>query len=237
MSNFPLQLDAIGVLHSPFKEKFGIPRQSGIIKSCTAEIELFSPYNDIHAVKGLEAFSDIWVIFAFHQHLNSDWRPMIRPPRLGGNKKIGVFASRAPYRPNHLGLSRVQLINIQNLNGKAKLIIACPDILDGTPIYDIKPYIHYADANPEARCGFAPAAPESKFEVIFSQTALAYMNKLNPAEYPNLINTIKEVLEIDPRPAYKQEANAGYGFKLYDLNIRWFLKDGCVTVEDIYKPV
>lgn len=231
MINNSLELEPIGILHSPFKEKFGIPRQTGLIQSCSAEIELLAPYNDINAVKGLEEFSDIWLIFAFHQNQNYSWRPLVRPPRLGGNKKIGVFASRAPFRPNNLGLSRVALRGIQQKNGKLSLRIACPDIVDGTPIYDIKPYIHYADSNPEARCGFAPNAPEKKLRVNFTPNALENLANLKSTAYPNLRETIEEVLQYDPRPAYKtNDETREYGFKLYNLNIIWALSANQVNV-------
>lgn len=226
-------LNPIGILHSPFKEKFGIPRQAGLIKSCTAEIELYPPYNDKNAVKGLDAFSDIWLIFTFHQNTYSGWRPMVRPPRLGGNKKIGVFASRAPFRPNNLGLTRVGLRHIKEKNGKVSLCIDCPDMVDGTPIYDIKPYIHYADANENAISGFAPDPPPKKWDVQFTEPALDSINNLDAATYPDLKTTLREVLELDPRPAYKKDNDARYGFKLYNLDIIWSLNNDTVTVERI----
>lgn len=232
MINQTFDLKPIGVVHSPFKEKFGIPRQAELIRSCTAEIELFPPYSDGLAFKGLEEFSDIWLIFGFHQSPTKGWRPLIRPPRLGGNKKVGVFASRSPFRPNNLGLSRVTLNEIFQKNGKTRLCISCPDIVDGTPIFDIKPYVHYADANEHARCGFAPEAPKNKLAVIFSPSALDDLEKLGLSAYENLKDTIIEVLQYDPRPAYKQnEENTQYGFSLYDLNIIWHLADqnACVT--------
>jgi tRNA-Thr(GGU) m(6)t(6)A37 methyltransferase TsaA len=228
-----LELKPIGILHSPFKEKFGIPRQANLIQSCSAEVELYAPYNDMNSVRGLEAFSDIWLIFSFHQNQDYSWRPLVRPPRLGGNKKIGVFASRAPFRPNNLGLSRVALRGIKQDNGKVRLSIACPDIVDGTPIYDIKPYIHYADSNPQALCGFAPDAPEKKLEVQFSDTALKDLALLNCTAYPNLKTTIIEVLKYDPRPAYKKQSDSQYGFKLYNLNIVWTLDKDQACVETI----
>lgn len=231
MNSDQLKLEPIGILHSPFKEKFGIPRQAGLIQSCSAEIEFYKPYNDINAVKGLEDFTDIWLIFGFHHNPSYTWRPLVRPPRLGGNKKVGVFASRAPYRPNNLGLSRVELRAIHQKNGKLSLRIACPDIVDGTPIYDIKPYIHYADSNPHAKCGFAPCAPEKKLSVSFTQTALHDLNKLDPRQYPKLKETIIEVLQYDPRPAYKTDSQTTrYAFSLYNLNIVWALDSDQVSV-------
>jgi len=234
MKSTRLELEPIGILHSPFKEKFGIPRQAGLIQSCSAEIELYPPYNDINAVKGLEEFSDIWLIFAFHQNQNRPWKPLVRPPRLGGNRKMGVFASRAPFRPNNLGLSRIALRKIEHSKGKLRLIIACPDMVDGTPIYDIKPYIHYADSNAEAKCGFAPDAPEQKLKVTFTPSAQEDLNNLPDMAYPELKHTIVEILQYDPRPAYKTDhAPTTYGFKLYNLNIVWKFEEGRVSVLSI----
>ena len=234
MKSTRLELEPIGILHSPFKEKFGIPRQAGLIQSCSAEIELYPPYNDINAVKGLEEFSDIWVIFAFHHNQNRPWKPLVRPPRLGGNKKIGVFASRAPFRPNNLGLSRIALRKIEYCKGKLSLIIACPDIVDGTPIYDVKPYIHYADSNAEAKCGFAPDAPQQKLKVTFTPSAQEDLDSLSDRAYPELKRTIVEILQYDPRPAYKTDHEpTRYGFKLYNLNVVWILDSNTVRVLEI----
>lgn len=230
------ELKPIGILHSPFKEKFGIPRQPGLIESCSAEIELYAPYNDVSAVKGLEEFSDIWLIFAFHQNRDNSWRPLIRPPRLGGNKKIGIFASRSPFRPNQLGLSRVALRGIEESKGTAKLIITCPDLVHGTPIYDIKPYIHYADANPEAKCGYAQDTPEKKLEVSFTEEASIKLAVFSEPVYRDLKRTITEVLQYDPRPAYKDDdLNKQFGFKLYDLNIVFTVEQSKVQVIDIQR--
>lgn len=223
------------MIHSPFKEKFGIPRQTGLIKSCSAELELYSPYNHPDAVRGLEQFSDIWLIFGFHQN-SCNWRPLVRPPRLGGNKKVGVFASRSPFRPNGLGLSRVELREIITADHKIKLRISCPDIVDGTPVYDIKPYIHYADANETANCGFAPDAPKSRLSVEFSTNATSSLNKLKSSVYGELKQFIIEILSQDPRPAYKDNAeHKRYGFKIYDLDVVWIYQSGMAKVEDVIK--
>lgn len=231
-------LQTIGIIHSPFKEKFGLPRQASLIKSCTAEIELYKPFNTEDFVKGLEAFSDIWLIFGFHKHEKTAHRPLVRPPRLGGNKKVGVFASRSPFRPNGLGMSRVQLIDIKNLNNKIRLRISCPDMVDGTPIYDIKPYIHYADSNEHAICGFAQEMPENTLNVEFSQDALSDLSKLNPLIYPELKQTIYELLAQNPCPAYKaMTKNKTYGIKLYDLNIVWRQTNQLAIVQSIIKTI
>ncbi len=235
-----IELSPIGKLHSPFKEKFGIPRQASLIQSCSAEIELYEPYNDHLAVKGLEDFSDIWLIFGFHQTPPASWRPLVRPPRLGGNKKIGVFASRSPFRPNNLGLSRVELRGISIHKGKASLTVSCPDIVDGTPIYDIKPYLHYADANAQARCGFAPDSPEIKLKVFFSSSAEVQLHEIaaqNPS-YMQLKTTLEEVLQYDPRPAYKDaQEQTLYGMKLYEFNIQWYVKDQELEVVSVTKII
>tara|TARA_R110002167_G_scaffold162994_18_gene359695 strand:- start:148 stop:870 length:723 start_codon:yes stop_codon:yes gene_type:complete len=226
-------LQPIGIVHSPFKEKFGIPRQTGLIKSCLAEIELYPPFNNPDSTRGLDQFSDIWLIFGFHQN-NNDWKPMVRPPRLGGNTKVGVFASRSPFRPNGLGLSRVELKEVITIGSKTRLKISCPDIVDGTPIFDIKPYIHYADANANAFCGFAPDAPKEKLRVEFTTSVDSDLRRLDVSIYGDLRQFIIEILSQDPRPAYKNNSELEhYGFKIYDLNIIWTQKNGIAIVENI----
>lgn len=229
-------LTKIGVVHSPFKEKFGLPRQASLIKSCSAELELFSPFNTTEYVKGLDEFSDIWLIFGFHQHEQSKPKPLVRPPRLGGNKKTGVFASRSPFRPNGLGLSRVQLLDIENIDNKIRLIISCPDMVDGTPIYDIKPYIHYSDSNENALCGFAQVSPEKLLTVKFTQNSIENLSTLSKLTYPKLQETIIELLSLNPSPAYKKSTSKQtYGIKLYDLNIIWEQSNHEALVQSISK--
>lgn len=224
----------IGVLHSPFKEKFGIPRQSGLITSATATVEFFYPYNDPGAFKGLEKFSHIWLTFSFHKNDSQKWRPLIRPPRLGGNEKTGVFASRSPFRPNGLGISAVELLTVHTHQGIASLKISCPDILDGTPIFDIKPYIKYSDSLPHAQSGFAQHPPSAKLEVQFTPASERSLEQLNNEYDAELRALITETLSYDPRPAYKQdECNKEYGIQLYDLNIRWRVSRKVVEVRSI----
>ena len=216
-----LQLEAIGKLHSPFTDKFGIPRQANMIRSSQAEIEFFPPYNNPEAFAGLEQFSHIWLTFNFHLNNDDKWRPMIRPPRLGGNKKIGVFASRSPFRPNGLGQSLVELREVVVEDNRAKLIINCPDLLDGSPIYDIKPYIHYADSSENSKCSFADKTPETVLDVTLG-TAFENAYDHYKDRYPKgLEDLIKEVISYDPRPAYKRnkEDKKVYKLRLYDLDI------------------
>lgn len=234
MNTIERLIKPIGVVHSPFKEKFGLPRQATLITSCHAEIEFFKPFDDINYVRGLDDFSDIWLIFGFHQHYRISHKPLVRPPRLGGNKKVGVFASRSPFRPNGLGISRVQLIEIKITHKKVRLVISCPDVVDGTPIYDIKPYIHYSDANEKAICGFAQETPKHTTFVEFKQKALEDLANLEAFTYPNLKEIIIELLTQSPCPAYKDMTQKKeYGVKLYDLNIIWEQSNNQAYVKSI----
>lgn len=230
-------IEPIAILHSPFKEKFGIPRQANLLKSTTAIVELLPPYNTEEWLKGLTDFSDIWLIFGFHQSEQDVCKPLVRPPRLGGNKKIGVFASRSPFRPNGIGMSRVVLQDIIIQQNKCSLKVSCPDLVDGTPIYDIKPYIHYADANPNARCGYAEEAPSAVLEVLFDQKAECFLDSVHAIKYVNLREAITEILALDPRPAYKKDTESKqYGLQLFDLNIIWQYSEGKAKILSI-KPI
>jgi len=232
------EVKPIGILHSPFKEKFGIPRQAGLIHSVHAHIEFFSPYNDANAFKGLESFSHIWLTFGFHQNNVEKWRPLIRPPRLGGNEKVGVFASRSSFRPNGLGMSVVKLIDVETENNITCLKIDCPDILDGSPIFDIKPYIQYSDSIENAQCGFAQDIPEAKLSVKFTEQSLINLAQLKSEYGEKIEHLITETLSFDPRPAYHQtqkDNNREYGIRLYDLNIRWKATNDCAEVLSIQK--
>jgi tRNA-Thr(GGU) m(6)t(6)A37 methyltransferase TsaA len=234
------EIKPIGTLHSPFKEKFGIPRQPGLILSAHALIELFPPYNDPNAFKGLDTFSHIWLTFGFHQNSVEKWKPLVRPPRLGGNEKVGVFASRSSFRPNGLGMSVVKLIDIETRMHSTSLKIECPDMLDGTPIFDIKPYIAYSDSIMDAQCGFAQEEPQAKLAVKFTKQSVLELNYLEPELPNNIEQLISEALSLDPRPAYHhKESNSDriYGIRLYDFNIRWRVKSGCAEVISIQKSI
>ena len=217
----------IGIVHSPYKEKFAVPRQPGLVPSAKAELEMLPPYNDINAFNGLEAFSHLWLIFSFHKNAVADdvtktWSPTVRPPRLGGNKRVGVFATRSPNRPNSIGLSLVEFHGVIQRDGKIFLSLSNIDLVDGTPITDIKPYIPYADAIPEAKAGFAQASPELNLTVEFNEQANTQLAAL-PSQYQDLQHFIIEVLQQDPRPAYKKSAadNKVYAMHLSDFNIKW----------------
>lgn len=229
------EFKAIGHIHSPFKEKFGIPRQSGLTPSAKGKIELHTPYNHMDTVRGLERFSHIWVTFVFHQHLERDWSALVRPPRLGGNKKVGVFASRSTFRPNMIGQSVIQLESIGVENGVASLNISGLDLLDGTPVLDIKPYIPYNDALSDASSGFAPHAPDQVLKVEFSSVAAAQCHTLENRDRPHLGQLISEMVSLDPRPAYKKDESSArmYGVCLFDVNVQFSIQGDRATITDI----
>lgn len=220
------ELDTLGLIHSPYKEKFAIPRQPGLVTSSTARLELLPPYNQADTVRGLEQFSHLWLSFVFHQTMDQGWHPTVRPPRLGGNERVGVFATRSTFRPNPLGLSVVPLLGVTLERGGVWLELGAVDLLDGTPIVDIKPYIPYADSLPQARGGFAPEAPGDLLTVHFSpeaEAALAHHQR----SLPQLRQFIGEVLAQDPRPAYKKGKadEKEYGVRLFDLNVRFRIRE------------
>jgi len=220
-------VETIGIVHSPFKEKFGVPRQPGLV-AAKCQVELIPPFNQVEAVKGLEGFSHIWISFIFHQAIREQWRPAVRPPRLGGNKTTGVFASRSPFRPNNLGLSVVKLEKIEQQGKKLLLHVTGLDVIDGTPVVDIKPYIPYVDAVENAVGGFAETVPQPCLAVDFAAEAELHLSSQSNA---NLRQLIVDVLSLDPRPAYKRsELQGNYGMLLDDFNIRWEILDDQIWV-------
>lgn len=224
-------LDPVAIIHSPFKEKFGIPRQPGLMSVATARLELLPPYDRDEALRGLEAFSHLWLIFLFHGVARDGWRPTVRPPRLGGNERIGVFASRSTHRPNPIGLSVVELAGIVREGGRLFLELRNVDLLDGTPVLDIKPYVAYADALPEARSGFAPEAPPLR-AVHFSAHATQRCGAL-AGRYPQLQRFIHEMLQLDPRPSYQTTPGRRYGVRIFDLNVVWHYDGDALWVDEI----
>jgi len=218
--------DAIGIVHSPFKEKFAIPRQPGLTAT-PAVIELLPPYAVADAVKGLEAFSHIWISFVFHAVADRDWKPLVRPPRLGGNDKLGVFATRSTHRPNPIGLSVVTLEKIDISDG-VKLHVRGIDLLDGTPVLDIKPYLPYVDCVADARSGFAPDKPQ-RLPVRWQPDALAVAEKISK-EFRAMV---EDILAYDPRPAYQDEPGRVYGVRLGDVNVRFRVGKAEIEIVDI----
>lgn len=228
-----LQMKPIGRIHSCYGEKFGIPRQPGLVPSATATLELLPPCNTVEALRGLSGFSHLWIIFLFHQTARDQWKATVRPPRLGGNERIGVFASRSNFRPNPIGLSVVKLLSI---NGTT-LNLCGGDFLDGTPVLDIKPYIPYADAVPHAEGAFAATSPEPVNQVRFTETAEQALQKFETEKRPALRQLICETLAYNPLPAYQTpQPDRIFGTRLFDLEIRWKQAGNTVTVVEISNP-
>jgi len=228
-------LTHIGIVHSIFKKKFGIPRQPGLVSEASATIELIPPFNNEQFVRGLEGFSHIWVLFVFHASADEGCKSTGRPPRLGGNKRVGVFAARSPFRPNPIGLSAVELEGISFEKGKVFLHIKGVDILDGTPVVDIKPYLPYSDSIAGALGGYAANAPERPFEVVFSDEANLRILKEKENGHDRLRELIIDILSHDPRPAYYTEKhrNADFAISILDFEINWHVEDEVVMLTEV----
>ena len=215
------QVHAIGIIHSCFKEKFGIPRQPGLAPLAKAKLELLPPYNDINALDGLEGCSHIWIQFVFHANKCEDWKPKVKPPRLGGNKSLGVFATRSPVRPSPIGLSVVKLERFYEADGKVWLDLAGVDLLEGTPVLDIKPYVPYVDVVTEATNDFASESP-TLVSVSISTELIDFCTEYRQKNDIDLAELIKQILQQDPRPQYQQpDPDRVYGMKLLDLDVQW----------------
>lgn len=226
-------IQPIGLIRTPYKQKFAIPRQPGLVASAKGKIEFAKDFCDPNFLRGIEQFSHLWLLFQFHQTTAQGWSPLVRPPRLGGNTKIGVFATRSTFRPNNMGMSVVKFIAVEQDKSRLSLIVSGIDLLDGTPIIDIKPYLPYADHVPQATSDFAHSQP-IQMPVTFSKTANQHLIAFKD-QYPELKQLIAEVLAQDPRPAYQaKNANSkSYGMGLYDLNIRWTVVNEICIVEEI----
>ncbi|MCW8091533.1 tRNA (N6-threonylcarbamoyladenosine(37)-N6)-methyltransferase TrmO [Alteromonas sp. ASW11-130] len=224
----------IGEIHTPFQQKFAIPRQPNLANALgqiTFNAEIFHP----EMLRGIEQFSHLWLVFIFHQTLDRGFKPLVKAPRLGGNRKTGVFASRSTHRPNNLGLSVVKNAGIATINGETVLHVRGVDILHGTPLVDIKPYLPYADCISEAREQLTLAADIPSRNVQFSEGATNTLAKF-VGRYPDLHELIVDVLKQDPRPAYKQKEHSDpkiYKVQLYHFDIHWMVTDAEVVVTDI----
>ncbi len=214
-------IEPIARIRTDFPEKFGVPRQAGIVEELEGTIEFEAGYADRESIRGIEEFSHLWLIWGFSE--NEGWSPTVRPPRLGGNVRKGVFATRSPFRPNGLGLSCVKLLRVEDSGkGMPKLIVAGADMVDGTPVYDIKPYIPYADARADARAGFAPD-PGKRLEVVIPEDVEGKL----PADR---IAALRKVLSLDPRPQYLGPGEREYGFGFAGYEIRFRVRDGRLEV-------
>lgn len=224
-----MEITPIAHIRSDFKEKFGIPRQSGLVESLRAEVVFEPPYRIAEAVRGLEGFSHIWLIWEFSKARPAGWSPTVRPPRLGGNRRLGVFATRSPFRPNALGLSAVRLERVERHPHLGPVLhIAGSDLLDGTPVYDIKPYLPYADARPEASGGFTDQAERRRLTVDCPPDLLT---KVPPEKREALLDVLAE----DPRPSYQSDPDRVYGMAFFDVNVRFTVLGETLTVRDIEK--
>jgi tRNA-Thr(GGU) m(6)t(6)A37 methyltransferase TsaA len=226
--------EPIGVIRSCFKEKFGTPRQSGLVPEATAQVEILPAFRQKEAFRCLEEFSHIWILFIFHQCEARQWKPTVRPPRLGGNRRVGVFASRSGFRPNPIGQSVVELASVELQKEAVRLHLKGIDLIDGTPILDIKPYLVYADSVPHARSGYAQRAPMSSKSIIFSATAAHACRQFEKGRYPQLEALVANLLSMDPRPGYKaRDDHRSYGLSLWDLNILFNVEKDRIVVESI----
>ena len=222
-----MTLKVIAHIHTAFPTKFGIPRQSGLVEDLRGEVVFTPEYRSADAVRGLEDFSHIWLVWQFSGAVRDSWSPTVRPPRLGGNVRMGVFATRSPFRPNPLGLSVVQLEEITLHGANAPyLTVSGADLMHGTPIYDIKPYLPHIDSHPEARGGFALPAAAHRLEVRFPEVWLE--------KVPESLRTgLTEVLAQDPRPSYQHDADRVYGFPFAGLEVRFIVDGEVLTVCEI----
>lgn len=221
------EIKIIARIHSDFKEKFGIPRQSGLVEELTAKVVFEPEFRQPSAFRGLEGFSHLWLIWEFSKSKGAAWSPTVRPPRLGGNKRLGVFATRSPFRPNPIGLSCVKLLGMeQDKELGPVLIVAGADLMDGTPIYDIKPYLPYADCKPEAEGGFASQPKEPSLRVEIPEQWL----ELVPKEKRK---GLAGVLAQDPRPQYQDDPQRVYGMSFGGLEIKFRVEGSNLYVLEI----
>jgi len=214
----------IARIHSDFPEKFGIPRQSGLVPQTRAKIVFEEAYRNPDALRGIEGFSHLWLIWSFSKAQRDNWSPTVRPPRLGGNARMGVFATRSPYRPNPIGLSCVTLeeVRLHTEEGPV-IIVGGADLMDGTPIYDIKPYLPYVDAHPDARGGFGSEKKDYTLAVDFPPA----LEETVPEEKRE---ALRGVLAGDPRPSYQDDPERVYGVAFAGMNVKFTVKDGTLTV-------
>lgn len=224
-----MEMHPIAHMRSDFPTKFGIPRQSGLVEELRSMIVFEPEYRSEDALRGIEDFSHLWLIWQFSQAVRQDWSPTVRPPRLGGNVRMGVFATRSPFRPNNLGLSCVRLLEVKHTQQYGTvLIVGGADLLDGTPIFDIKPYIPYSDSRPEAAGGFTDRVGDFLLDVKFPQELL---EKLPADKQAAAVG----VLSHDPRPSYQRTPGRVYGLNFAGFDIRFTVEDTVLTVQSVEK--
>lgn len=222
-----MELKVIARIYTDFKDKFGIPRQSGIAADTVGKIVFEKEYRRPEALRGIDGYSHLWLLWEFSEAIREEWSPTVRPPRLGGNRRVGVFATRSPFRPNPIGLSSVRLVRVLHTDDEGDvLIVTGADILNGTPIYDIKPYLKYTDSHEDAIGGFADGVLGYRLEVSFPENLLA---RIPEKKRSALIS----VLENDPRPSYKADGEREYGMIFSDYEVFFKVSDGILTVTNV----
>lgn len=220
-------MKVIARIYTPYKEKFGIPRQSGIADSIESKIVFEPEYRRSEALTGIEGYSHLWIIWNFSEAEREEFSPTVRPPRLGGNKRVGVFATRSPFRPNPIGLSSVKLVSVEKTEREGTvLFVKGADMLDGTPIYDIKPYLPFTDSHPDAVGGFADEVFDYSVEVVFPSSLLEIIEE-------KYREPLKKILSEDPRPSYKKSSEKEYGMRFADYEIFFVVKNAILTVTRI----
>lgn len=221
-----MQIEPIAYFRSPFATKFGVPKQSGLVDCLQGTIEFVPHYRNADALRGIDEFDYLWLVWEFSANKHAATSPVVRPPLLGGNVRMGVFATRSPFRPNRLGLSSVRIANVELDTTRGPLIhVLGADLMDGTPIYDIKPYVAYADCHPDARSGFVDKHAIRRLTVIIPQSV---SSKFDDSE----LEALRKVLELDPRPQYHDDPKKVYGMMYAGIDVKFCVADGVLTVVD-----
>lgn len=219
-----MNIHPIAYFHSPFSSKFGIPKQSGLVEELEGRIVFAPEYRNADYIRGLQGFDYIWLIWEFSDNRHPSKSPVVRPPVLGGNERVGVFATRSPFRPNALGLSSVKIKRIELDSASGPVIhVLGADLMDGTPIYDIKPYIVYADCHPDARSGFVDSRSWPKLEVVVPE-------EIAKNYQPERLSVLRKILELDPLPHYQNDPHRIYGMPFDGTDVRFFVENGVLTV-------
>ena len=222
-----MEITPIAHIRTDFGSKFGVPRQSGVVQELKARIVFEPPYRNPDALRGLEDFSHLWLIWHFSEVKQEGWSPTVRPPRLGGNTRMGVFATRSPFRPNNLGLSSVKLLGVEHTEKFGTVLhVGGADLMDGTPIFDIKPYLAYADSHPDAKGGFIEGLTDRSVQVVCDDRHLSPLSE-------ETRTSLLAVLAHDPRPTYQNDPDRVYGMEFGGYNVRFTVAEGVLTVTDI----
>ena len=217
-----MNIEPIAYFRSPLTSKFGVPRQSGIVSELRGRIEFVAKYRQVEALRGLEAYDYLWLIWGFSENVNAQKHPTVRPPLLGGNQRVGVWASRSPFRPNNLGLSSVRIASIDMEYMTIEVLGG--DLMDGTPIYDIKPYLPYSDSHPEARGGFTDNHQWQQLEVVMPEELHQLFQSAD-------LEVLRQTLALDPRPHYQQDASRQYGMPFMGYDIRFHVVDRTLFID------